>query len=75
LIILHTSRLIVFSGLVSSLKRVSVLRTARLFPHTSVCSPCSFTAQQVEMNDPHKPGRDDESARIMRAGGWITEEK
>jgi hypothetical protein len=30
---------------------------------------------QVEMSDPHKPGRRDESDRIKRAGGWITEEK
>jgi hypothetical protein len=29
----------------------------------------------VEMNVPHKPGRQDESDRIRQAGGWITEEK
>jgi hypothetical protein len=29
----------------------------------------------VELNEPHKPGRRDESERIQRAGGWITEEK
>ena len=27
------------------------------------------------MNDPHKPGRTDETLRVTSAGGWITEEK
>jgi hypothetical protein len=27
------------------------------------------------MNNPHKPGRADETERIVGAGGWITEEK
>ena len=27
------------------------------------------------MSVPHKPNRPDESARILAAGGWITEEK
>lgn len=34
-----------------------------------------LAASQVEMNVPHKPGRQDESERIRKAGGWITEEK
>ncbi|RYH15748.1 hypothetical protein EON65_31250 [archaeon] len=28
-----------------------------------------------EMNEAHKPGRKDETERIQRANGWITEEK
>ena len=30
---------------------------------------------QVEMNDPHKPGRPDEVERVTRANGWVTTEK
>ena len=29
----------------------------------------------MEMSDSHKPGRVDETERIKRAKGWITEEK
>jgi serine/threonine protein phosphatase PrpC len=29
----------------------------------------------IDMNTTHKPGRPDESERIIQAGGWITEEK
>ena len=28
-----------------------------------------------EMSEAHKPGRKDETERIQRANGWITEEK
>eukprot|EP00599_Poterioochromonas_sp_BG-1_P005644 CAMPEP_0173144310 /NCGR_PEP_ID=MMETSP1105-20130129/7153_1 /TAXON_ID=2985 /ORGANISM="Ochromonas sp., Strain BG-1" /LENGTH=712 /DNA_ID=CAMNT_0014057959 /DNA_START=152 /DNA_END=2291 /DNA_ORIENTATION=+ len=31
--------------------------------------------EAVEMSDSHKPNRKDESDRILRANGWITEEK
>jgi hypothetical protein len=30
---------------------------------------------QVEMNDPHKPGRPDEVERVTRANGWVTTER
>ena len=48
-----------------------ITSTAYTHTHTLSCYCCS----QVEMNSTHKPGRQDETDRIQRAGGWITEEK